>query len=160
MQALARLGSYGEAEIEAALADDNTASGVEEAAQARASRPSAAAKEEAWRLSVDAEDVPNQTQFKIIRGFWQPGQEHLLTPYVQRYLDAAGSVWEQKGHEMAQAVLKGLFPRLIVTTENIQTVETWLDTTQPEPAVRRLVSEGVADLRRALQAQACDATAG
>ena len=160
VQALARLGSYGDAEIDATLADDNTASGAEEAAQARASRPSAAAKEEAWRLSVDADDVPNQTQFKIIRGFWQSGQEQLLAPYVQRYLDAAGSVWQRKGHEMAQAVLKGLFPKLIVSTETIQTVEEWLEAACPEPAVHRLVSEGVADLRRALQAQACDATAG
>ncbi|HEY6740501.1 MAG TPA: ERAP1-like C-terminal domain-containing protein, partial [Actinopolymorphaceae bacterium] len=145
--------------IAAELERDPTIKGKEEAAHARAARPFASAKEQAWHDAVDRDDLANQTQFKTIRGFWQAGQEDLLEPYVSRYLDAASWVWGKKGHEMAQYVLIGLFPRLLATPATVETVRAWLDATQPEPAVRRLVSEGVADLERALKAQARDASA-
>jgi aminopeptidase N len=66
-------------------------------------------------------------------------------------------VWDQKANEMAQAVLIGLFPRLLATQETVDKVRSWVEATQPVPAVRRLVSEGIADLERCLRAQARDA---
>ncbi|WP_020577297.1 aminopeptidase N [Actinopolymorpha alba] len=157
VQNLARLGAIGEAEIDAEQERDGTIKGQEEAGHARAAQPSAEAKARAWRDAVDRDDVPNQTQFKTIRGFWQPGQEELLEPYVDRYLDAAGWVWDRKGNEMAQYVLIGLFPRQLATQATVDRVQAWLDDNQPVPAVRRLVMEGVADVQRALRAQARDA---
>ncbi|MEQ4205651.1 aminopeptidase N [Actinopolymorpha sp. B17G11] len=157
VQSLARLGVFGEAEITEELERDRTSKGQEAAAHARAARPDAAAKADAWRDAVERDDIPNQTQFDTIRGFWQPGQEDLLAGYVDTYLDAAGAVWERKANEMAQAVLVGLFPRLLATQETVDKVQAWVDNTQPVPAVRRLVGEGIADLQRALRAQARDA---
>ncbi|MGW5365507.1 aminopeptidase N [Actinopolymorpha pittospori] len=159
VQNLARLGAIGDAEIDAELERDGTIKGQEEAAHARAALPSAEAKARAWEVAVDRDDVPNQTQFKTIRGFWQPAQEELLAPYVDRYLDAAGWVWDRKANEMAQYVLIGLFPRQLATQDTVDRVRAWLDKTQPVPAVRRLVEEGVADVERALRAQERDAQA-
>ncbi|GAB3424071.1 M1 family aminopeptidase [Flindersiella endophytica] len=159
VQNLARLGVFDEAEIAAELERDNTIKGQEAAAQARASRPTAEAKELAWTDAVERDDVPNQTMLSMIRGFWQPGQGELLRPYVERYLDAAGWVWDRKGNELAQFVLIGLFPRHLPTPETAETVRRWLEAQQPSPAVRRLVSEGLADVERALAAQVKDAAA-
>jgi hypothetical protein len=47
-------------------------------------RPPAEAKADAWRIAVESEDTPNETQFRTILGFQQPGQEDLLRPYVGR----------------------------------------------------------------------------
>ncbi|MGH3491558.1 MAG: aminopeptidase N [Actinopolymorphaceae bacterium] len=157
VQALARLGAFGDAEITEELERDRTSKGQEAAAHARAARPDAAAKAEAWRDAVERDDIPNQTQFDTIRGFWQPGQEDLLDAYVEKYLDAAGWVWDRKANEMAQAVLVGLFPRLLATQGTVDKVQGWVDSAQPVPAVRRLVGEGIADLERCLRAQARDA---
>jgi aminopeptidase N len=159
VQNLARLDAIGLAEIDAEERRDGTIKGKEEAAHARAARPHAEAKAQAWRDAVERDDVPNQTQFKTIRGFWQPGQEELLKPYVERYLDAAQWVWDHKANEMAQSVLVGLFPRQLATQETADKVRAWLDSAEPVPAVRRLVSEGLADVERALRAQARDAQA-
>jgi len=157
VQNLARLGVYGEAEIAAELTRDDTNRGRESAAEARASRPDPDAKANAWRDAVERDDVPNQTRFNTIRGFWQPEQEDMLLPYVDHYLQAASEVWERRGSDMAQAVLVGLFPRLLATQETADAVARWLETADPIPPVRRLVSEGLADLHRALRAQARDA---
>ncbi len=134
LQNLARLGAAGTPEIDAELDRDDTIKGREEAAQARSARPLAEAKELAWTDAVDRDDIPNQTQFNTIRGFWQPGQEELLAPYVERYLQAAGWVWDRKANEMAQAVLAGLFPRQLATQQTVDTVQAWLDTQERGPA--------------------------
>jgi aminopeptidase N len=157
VQNLARLGAIGAAEIDAEFERDATIKGQEAAAQARAAQPIAEAKQQAWTNAVDRDDVANQTQFSTIRGFWQPGQDDLLAPYVERYLDAAGWVWDKKANEMAQYVLIGLFPRQLATQATVDRVRAWLDGSDVVPAVRRLVLEGVADLERALRAQARDA---
>src|SRR5690606_24540336 len=52
LKAMVAPGAAGDAEIEAELARDGTAAGQREAATARALRPTAAAKEEAWQLLV------------------------------------------------------------------------------------------------------------
>ncbi len=156
VQELARLGAIGTVEIDAELSRDGTIRGQEEAAAARAARPLGDAKEQAWVDGVERDDVPNQTQAKTIRGFWQFGQEELLAPYVDRYLEAATWVWERKTTEMATNVLVGLFPRALPTPETAAKVRSWLETHQPSGAVRRLVSEGLADLERTLRAQERD----
>jgi aminopeptidase N len=140
VQQLARLDAIGEADIEAELERDNTIKGQEAAALARAARPSAEAKQQAWTDAVERDDIPAQTQLSRIRGFHQPGQDDLAAPYVERYLEAAGWVWNRKGHEVAQYILLGLFPRTLVTEATAATVRQWLETAQPTPPVRRLVS--------------------
>ena len=72
---LARLGRLDEAAIDAEADRDNTVTGAEQAAAAKAARPTAEAKAEAWRLAAEADDVPNGTQRAITLAFWQRGQD-------------------------------------------------------------------------------------
>lgn len=156
---LARAGAFGDAEIDAELAQDNTISGQEKAAGARAARPDAAAKENAWESVVVRDDLPNETQRSIARAFQQPGQAELLQPYVERYLDTARTVIE-KGVWRASEILESFFPRANPTAENLATIDAWLaDQEDLDATTRRYVSEGRSDLARALAAQERDAAA-
>jgi aminopeptidase N len=50
-----------------------------------------------------------------------------------------------------------MFPRKLANEATLEAVDRWLATTKANPAARRLVSEGRADLARALAAQQRDA---
>jgi aminopeptidase N len=154
---LAYQGRVDEAGIEAELARDNTISGQQHAAAARTALPTAAAKEWAWHNATVREDVPNETQRSIAAAFQRPGQEDLLAPYVDRYLELAETVWEARGTQLASNILVLMFPRALPTQEVLDKVSAWLARTEANPAARRLVSEGRADLERALRAQVRDA---
>ena len=76
---LARAGRADEdADRRRSCAADNTISGQERAAAARAARPTAEAKAEAWEIAVVRDDVPNETQRSVVLSFMQPGQEEVL----------------------------------------------------------------------------------
>jgi aminopeptidase N len=156
--ALARLGRIGADEIDAELTRDTTMTGQERAAQARAARPTAAAKADAWRIAVESEDTPNETQFRTIIGFQQPGQEDLLRPYVEKYLHAAKDVYTRLGSSMGENVLVYLSPRNLADQEVLDALTNWLtvESASVDAPTLRYVTEAQADLTRALAAQAKD----
>src|SRR4051812_32087989 len=156
---LARAGAADDALIDAELERDKTISGQESAAAARASRPDAAAKAAAWTDLVENPDVPNETHRSIAISFMRHGQEGLLAPYLEKYLEAADSIWERLGTHMASNVLEGSFPLPLGSPETIARIDRWLEETEATPAAQRYVREGRADLARALAAQARDAQA-
>src|SRR5690606_9165032 len=81
VSSLARAGRFGEDDIDAELARDNTISGQENAAAAKALRPDADAKARAWQDAVVRDDVANETQRSIAASFQVHGQDELLLPY-------------------------------------------------------------------------------
>jgi aminopeptidase N len=155
--ALAAAGRADAETIDAELARDNTISGQERAAAARTVRPTGEAKEEAWQAAVVRDDVPNETQRQIAAHFQVSGQDELLAPYVDRYFEAAGSVWEEKGVQKSSVILQLMFPRALANQETLDRVNGWLSSTTANPAALRYVREGASDLERALAAQARDA---
>lgn len=157
LTALAAGGRANDGVIDRQLELDRTISGQERAAAARASQPTAAAKQRAWTDATERDDVPNETQRSIAGAFQVPGQEDVLEPYVDRYLQLAETVWERKGSNGAQVMLTLLFPRTRPTRELLDRVEAWIDSTSADPGSVRYVKEGADDLRRALEAQSKDA---
>ena len=157
LKSLAYAGRAGQEEIQAELDRDNTIAGQENAAGALTVIPSPEAKEDAWRDAVMRDDVANETQRSIARSFQVAGQDELLAPYVERYLEVASTIWEQKGVQRAGTVLVALFPRALATRETLEKVDRWLETTEANPAAKRYVQEGRADIERALAAQQRDA---
>ncbi|MFG1626380.1 aminopeptidase N [Kribbella sp. NPDC049227] len=157
--ALARLGRIDAAEIDDELTRDTTITGGERAAQARAARPTAEAKEEAWRIAVESGDTPNETQFRTILGFQQPGQEDLLRPYVEKYLSAAKDVYTRLGSSMGENVLVYLSPRHLPEQSTLDALTGWLsaESSSVDAPTLRYVTEAQADLTRAIAAQARDA---
>ena len=156
---LARAGRADEDRIADELRRDNTISGRERAAAARAARPTAEAKAEAWDIAVVRDDVPNETQRSVVLAFMQHGQDELLEPYVEKYLATAETMWEEKGTQRASTALEFLFPRPLASRELLDRVTSWLQESDANPAAKRYVREGAADVERYLAGQAKDARA-
>ena len=151
--ALARIGAADEAEIAAELARDNTISGQERAAAARAIRPNADAKAAAWQaVAVDA-STPNETRRQTAVAFQVTGQADVLAPYVERYLDMADTIIEDQGVWIGQVALIHLFPIANPSVATLERVDAWLASTTAGPAAKRYVAEGRDDLARSLRAQ-------
>ncbi|AYY12164.1 aminopeptidase N [Actinobacteria bacterium YIM 96077] len=159
LQRLAVLGAADDKEIDSELARDNTSTGERHAAYARAAQPTEEAKADAWRKAVESDELPNALLTATIQGFAQPEQRALLRPYVSQYLEAVPRVWAERTIDTAQKIVQGLFPRVLADAETASAVREWLEGADIPDAARRLVAEGLADLDRALQAQACDRSA-
>ncbi|MDP9434884.1 MAG: aminopeptidase N, partial [Actinomycetota bacterium] len=160
LRRLVVLGEAGDAEIDAELARDSTAAGERHAAGARASRPTAEAKAQAWRLAVEDDTLPNAVQSAVIGGFWQPEQLELLADYVEPYFACLADVWAHRTAEMAQNVVIGLYPAQLVSPHVVERTDAYLAENDPPPALRRLLLEGRDGVVRALRAQERDAAAG
>ncbi len=156
LAALAREGRAGATEIEAEQARDNTISGQERAAMALTVRPTPEAKAQAWRDAVERDDVANETQRQIALAFPTAGQAELLAPYLERYLEQAETIWERMGTQRASTALEFMFPMPLASPETAARVEEWLRSSSANPAAKRYVREGLADMRRALAAQERD----
>ncbi|HEU5194414.1 MAG TPA: ERAP1-like C-terminal domain-containing protein, partial [Methylomirabilota bacterium] len=162
LHALCAHGLAGDEDIAAELERDPSAAGHRHAATARALRPLAEAKAEAWRLATEDDTVPNAVQEAVIRGFSHPAQGDLVAPYMPRYFETVPDVWRRRSSELAQTVVIGLFPSWTstITQDTLDTADEFLARSELAPGLRRLVSEGRADIVRALRARATDTAAG
>lgn len=154
---LAATGRLDEAGITAELDRDKTAAGERHAASARAARPTAEAKAEAWASVVESDKLPNAIQESVIGGFVQTDQRELLAPYTEKFFAAVKGAWDSRSHEMAQQIAVGLYPSLQVSRSTLDATDTWLASASPSAALRRLITESRAGVERALRAQAADA---
>lgn len=154
--ALVAHGAAGDADIEAAEAADATASGERRATQARALRPGAAEKQAMWDRLIEDDTMANALQDAAIGGFNHPAQGAILQPFTEQYFASVARVWANRSSEVAQKVAVGLYPRWAVSQEAADAARQWLDAESRPPALRRLVSEGLAGTERALAARAKD----
>jgi aminopeptidase N len=161
VQTLAAHGRFGDDEIAAEVDRDPSAAGQRHAATARALRPSAEAKAEAWNLAVHDDSLPNAMVRAVVAGFAHPIQGQLVAPYVQRYFDEVSGVWERRTNEVAQSVVVGMFPvwGATIGPETVGAADALLADDSLPTALRRLVAEGRADVQRALRAREVDAAA-
>ncbi len=104
------------------------------------------------------DDIPNETQRSVVLAFMQQGQDEVLRPYVEKYFEAAHDLWEQKGTQRASTALEFIFPRPFASPELLERTAAWLRDSEANPAAKRYVHEGAADVERFLRAQAKDAT--
>jgi aminopeptidase N len=157
---LTALAANGRADREAVLAElerDHTISGQERAAAACAAIPSAQAKAEAWQVAVERDDVANETQRSIAYVFDGSEQGTVLAPYLDKYLDVAETIWEDRGVQLASTTLEYMFPRSLTGQDTLDRLDAWLETSTANPAAKKYVREIRADITRALRAQARDA---
>ena len=155
--ALARAGRADEQRVAEELARDNTISGRERAAAARAVLPCDKAKAQAWNDAAVRDDISNETQRSIAYVFDCSEQEEVLAEYLERYLTVADTIWEEKGTQIASTMLEYMFPRVLTGQATLDRVDQWLAGSPANPAAKRYVSEARADMVRALTAQQADA---
>lgn len=165
LTALVAGGRAGEAEIAAELAGDNTASGKQHAAHARAAVPTLEGKQAAWDSVVVRDDAPNAIIRATAAGFGHVHDPAVLQPFVTTYLDALFPIWESRTYHMAEELIEGLYPAVLASAELRDATQAWLDQhAEGAPkvastALRRMVIESLAGTERALAAQAVDAQA-
>jgi aminopeptidase N len=160
VQALASVGvPETDALVEAEKARDPTDLGARHAAAALAARPSEEAKRRAWDLVLEDRSLTLAMAGAIMRGFQQPGQEDLLEPYGQRYVDELDRVWEERDLEFALEFGEQLFPRWVVEERTIELIEGALGREALPGPLRRLLLEGKDRLQRAIRARRVDGQA-
>ena len=153
-------GFAGEDEIAAEARRDNTATGAERAARARASIPTAAAKEAAWTSVFDEDKLANQTIAQTAAGFSHAHDSSLLQPYIERYFAAIEGYWTSRTHHIAELTVGSFFPLLLASPQLLEATQAWLDEHPDAPAgLVRTVAENRDDVARAVRAQGCDASA-
>lgn len=154
---LAAGGRASREEIAAALADDRTASGEQSAAHAFAALPTAADKEAAWASVFDSATLPNAIVRASGAGFTRAHNLALLEPYIARFFETAEAIWESRSHAIAEEIIDGFYPSPLANEVLRAATAAWLEA-KPDaaPALRRLVSEHLAGVERALAAQAAD----
>ena len=141
-------------------AADDTADGRRHRAAARAARPLAQAKAEAWRLVVETPDQPNDLIGAVLGEFYQVGADKLAEPYVEPYFQALAAVWAERSIQNAERIVSGGYPWPLTSAALLARTDAWLATDAAKaPALRRLVLEARDDAARALRAQECDRNA-
>jgi aminopeptidase N len=142
--------------IDAEARRDPTAAGKRNAAKASAARPQPRVKEEAWTKVVEDDTLANTTSRAIVAGIAAPGQGELLKPFTARYFEVIPGLWARRSSEVAQTVVIGLYPGWDICDEAVVAADKFLSDTDAPPALRRLVLEGQAGVKRALRARKFD----
>ena len=160
LTALVAANRAGDAEIDARLAEDNTATGQQSAAHARAAIQTVEGKERAWASLVDVDTATNTVVRETSAGFLRATDPALLEAFVERYFGMLEGVWESRSYAIAEKLVDGLYPSPLASPALADTSRAWLETHPDVPALRRLVIERLAGVDRALVAQARDAQLG
>ena len=154
---LAAGGVASAADIDEALSADNTAKGGEAAATAKAAIPTLEAKQAAWRSLVDSDELPNTIVRATTLGLQHPTGRDVLDAFVSPYFEALEPIWKGRTYQIANYLITGLYPAPLASVELRDATRAWLDANREIPALRRLVSENLAGVERALAAQERDA---
>jgi aminopeptidase N len=150
-RALCELAVFGPDEIEAEKARDRSSQGAEHALRSRASLPDPEIKGQIWTsISSDA-SLSNHALYSLCEYFFRPGQLDLTAPYVERYFTDIAATAKLRAGGVVDQSAKLAFPRFAVTEETLQLAERSASGDDMTPGVRRAVSDGADDLRRALR---------
>ncbi|MFI6792626.1 aminopeptidase N [Nonomuraea sp. NPDC050383] len=156
VHALVSGGVLGEADIEAELRRDPTATGERSAALCRAAVPTAEAKAAAWAAVVSG-GLANHIARTTITGLQDPQHVELLEPYRDKYFAEVGRIYKEWTFDQASTFAVGCFPSLLIEPETVEAAERYLAEHQPPQALRRLILEGADGVSRALRNRAKDA---
>ncbi|MCU1403063.1 MAG: aminopeptidase [Microbacteriaceae bacterium] len=157
LEGLVLNGAAGQAEVDAALAKDNTANGQQAAARASATIPTAAGKQKAFSSIVDSDKLPNAIVRMTTVGFQHTNDPATLESVVDRYFASLNEIWTSRSHHIAETLVVGLYPAPLANAALRDATEAWLDANPDVPALRRLVTENLAGVIRAIKVQEHDA---
>jgi aminopeptidase N len=147
------LGAAGPDEIEAALAADLSATGEQRAAMCRAALPDAQAKARAWELIINDTSVSNRILEATAHGFWQPEQLDLTSSYVPRYFADMPGMLRRRTGMSGERVAVSAYPSVAVSPQTRELAAELLAMPDLPAILRRVVTDGDDDVRRALLAR-------
>ena len=148
--ALARRGWLGLEGIETARRADNTLTGKLAALSARASIPTADAKEWAWAELTTNPTISNYEANAIAGSFWVSGSLEVLSAYRDRYVVDIPAMSATMGDDALQRVAGLAFPSRLVDRETEALIVRTLERDDLTPGVRRAMVDGLSELREAI----------
>ncbi|MBK6016727.1 aminopeptidase N [Streptomyces sp. MBT53] len=147
----AELGGEVASETEQLLARDPDPDAWTRALTVRAALPDAATKAEVWQqLTVDRA-VPVNSVGLVAAAFWRPGQDALLAPYAERYLESIPKL-HQGGMLLAMSYTHRLFPLHAIDPTYIERAQE--ASKEAVPVVRTTLLERSDEVSRMLRARA------
>jgi aminopeptidase N len=146
------------AEIDKALADDNTSNGQKAAAGARAMLPTLFDKQAAWHTLTETNELSNILVDAASLGFVRVQNTVLLEPFVDQYFENAVRIWNSNTFKIAEYLIENLYPLPLAGSALAEKTKEWIE--KPEikeiPALRRILVESLSNVERALRAQERD----
>ncbi|MEP6481551.1 MAG: aminopeptidase N [Rhodoglobus sp.] len=156
LEGLALNGATDEAAIDSALASDNTSNGQQAAARTRATLPTVAAKKAAFDSLADSDELPNAIVRNVTMGYLHVNDPSSLATMMEPYFAAISGIWSSRSYKIAEFIVLGLYPSPLASQELVDATQAWLAANPEIPALRRLVTENLAGVQRALTAQQRD----
>ena len=93
----------------------------------------------------------------VTLGFQHSNDTSLLEPFVSQYFSMLNDIWNERSYKIAEYIVVGLYPASLASTSLRDATQAWLDANPEVPALRRLVTENLAGVIRALKVQGFDA---
>jgi aminopeptidase N len=123
--------------------------------RAEASRPSDAAKADAWeRINGEGYGSFHLTR-AAMQGFYWPHQERLLEPYEDRFFDQVRTVFETRDHPFARSYLLSLYPAYLGEPDVLERSRGLLSQLNGSlPTLTRQLTEAADDLDRVIKVRA------
>jgi aminopeptidase N len=158
LEGMVLAGAAGETDIAIALAADNTSNGAQAAARLRATIPTTEGKRTVFDVTRDDASLPNSIVDHTTRGYQHLNNPPVLEPLIAPYFESVERIWADRTYKIAEYFVEGFYPAIIASESLAETTRQWLAAHQEAPtALRRLISEGLATVERALIAQDRDA---
>lgn len=146
----AQLGLPTAAEAQALLDRDPDPEAWVSRLQVRAATPDAAEKKAVWQTVVTDRAVPLASLHSVAALFWSAGQEDILRPYAQAYLDLVPTL-HRGGAMPASTFTRSLFPRFGVDLTFVRQAEDLA--AQAVPVVRTNLMDLTDRMRRILRSR-------
>lgn len=153
---LALVGAADKAEIEAALAKDNTSNGQQAAARARSLIPTTENKKAVFNELVTSPDTPNAIVRSLTLGYDLSHDPSALEPLVDDYFSMLETMWNERTYKIAEYLAEGLYPSSLVSEDLVRKSRQWLESHPSIPALRRIVEENLAGVERSLRVRDVD----
>ena len=164
LTALVRGGFAGEAEIAALEAEDDTMTGHQKAAAARAAVGDVSVKQQVWDAVLRDTSIPNDTRWAMVSGFWAQARTapEMYVPVVADYFDSLQQIWSDHTFHIAEDIVTLMFPKALAGyVDGLDLVAQgmrWIQSHQDaSAALIRLLREQISTTERMLGAQAADA---
>jgi aminopeptidase N len=162
VERLAALGAADEGLLAAEGVRDPSSRGQLALARARASLPTAPAKARAWDTLLSGREpgtgraLSQHELAAVATGFWQPQQDAVTAPYAERYLTDVHRLWDRESQEVAQILVRRLYPTQVVGTRLLAGTDALLAGELPD-GLRRVLLEQRDLAGRVLRTREADA---
>lgn len=158
LTALSVGGKVAKDRIDVELEADNTANGQKAHAAAIAAMPDSKAKQGIFNKLIETDEMSNALVNAASLAFGRVLDPSVLEPFVDQYFAKVLPVWNNKSYKMAEYLLVNLYPLALANKSLAEQTRQFLKNPElsSKPALKRIIVENLANVERALQAQATD----